>query len=197
LFLFVFRRPFRFGFRGFLFMGLLFFFCLLLLSSAFFLFLSCFLVLVLLLLLLPLLLTVIDLLFLWHSIQEAVAVSFEQAPKKGYFESFIEDMTRRREKLAKVLHETGLEPTIPDGSYFILADTSKVKVPQELRTDSRHDFNVCRYLTSEAKVTAIPPSAFYSSHNEHLPANLARFCFIKSDQMLDEAAANLSKHFNQ
>jgi len=48
-------------------------------------------------------------------------------------------------------------------------------------------------MTKEIGVAPIPPSAFYSSEHIHLPANLARFCFIKTDDMLTEAAKRLKK----
>jgi len=89
--------------------------------------------------------------------------------------------------------QLSLKPTIP-GSYFIMAETSACKVPATFQ-DRRRDYNFCRWLTSEVGVAAIPPSAFYDSANEHLPGNYARFCFIKSDEMLDEAARRLRRYF--
>ena len=43
-------------------------------------------------------------------------------------------------------------------------------------------------------VTAIPVSAFYSPANAHLAGNLARFCFCKTDDMLEAAAQRLRAH---
>jgi len=56
-----------------------------------------------------------------------------------------------------------------------------------------HDWNVCRFLTTEVGVTAIPPSAFYCKEHQHLVAGYARFCFCKTDDMLDEADKRLTK----
>jgi len=127
-------------------------------------------------------------------LQEATAIAFEQAASHQYFENFMKDLERRRNLLGSVLDEVGLKPTIPDGSYFIMAETSACKVPATFQ-DRRRDYNFCRWLTSEVGVAAIPPSAFYDSANEHLPGNYARFCFIKSDEMLDEAARRLRRYF--
>jgi len=93
--------------------------------------------------------------------------------------------------LINVLRETVLTPTAPDGSYFIVSDTSQLSVPVSAQTDPRRDYNVCRWLTKEVGVTAIPVSAFYSPANAHLAGNLARFCFCKTDYLLDEAAKRL------
>jgi len=147
-------------------------------------------------------------------LQEATAIAFEQAAQHNYFETmlkgllfnlplnilvinnFLLDLERRRNLLTEVLDEVGLKPTVPDGSYFILADTSAYKIPAEFQ-DRRRDFNFCRWLTAKVGVGAIPPSAFYDPQNEHLPANYARFCFIKTDEMLNEAAKRLRAHFHR
>jgi aspartate/methionine/tyrosine aminotransferase len=52
---------------------------------------------------------------------------------------------------------------------------------------------VCRWLTTEIGVAAIPPSPFYSAPHQPLTDNLARFTFCKSDDLLDEAARRLQR----
>jgi aspartate/methionine/tyrosine aminotransferase len=44
----------------------------------------------------------------------------------------------------------------------------------------------------EAKVTAVPVSAFFT---ENGPRDFARFCFCKKDEVLDAALERLAKHF--
>lgn len=92
----------------------------------------------------------------------------------------------------------------------MLADTSRFSavVPPSGLAPHRPDYDFCRYacpcrrqslllsadhltsataflrwLTSEIGVAAIPPSCFYVPHDAHLAANLARFCFAKSDEV--------------
>jgi len=130
-------------------------------------------------------------------LQEATAVSFEQAASYNYFQKSIDELEKKRDRLIKDLNEIGLIPTIPDGSYFLLADTSAVKVPKEAKTDRRNDYDVCRYMTRQMGVGLIPPSAFYSRAHEHYPANLARFCFCKTDDMLIEATKRLKQHIKK
>ena len=89
----------------------------------------------------------------------------------------------------RFLHDVGLPPLTPDGSYFILVDTSGLDVP--LETGVRRDVNLCRWLTREVGVAAIPPSHFYSPDHQYLTNNLVRFCFCKTDEMLEEAARRL------
>lgn len=55
------------------------------------------------------------------------------------------------------------------------------------------DWALCRWLTIEGKVAAIPPSAFYSPAHKPLAAGLARFAYCKDDDTLLGSKANLSK----
>jgi aspartate/methionine/tyrosine aminotransferase len=95
----------------------------------------------------------------------------------------------KRDKLLTVLDEVGLTPVRPDGSYFILVDTRGLDVP--IPAGVRRDVALCKWFTTEVGVAAIPPSPFYSVAHQPLTDTLARFCFCKTDEMLDEAALRL------
>ena len=123
-------------------------------------------------------------------LQEAVAVALETAGQQDYFAKLRAMYQRKRDKLLTALQRSGLRPTTPDGSYFILFDTTSLAVP--VAPDQRRDIAVCRWLTTEVGVAAIPPSPFYSSQHKYLTDNLARFTFCKTDAMLDEAVRRLA-----
>jgi aspartate/methionine/tyrosine aminotransferase len=118
-------------------------------------------------------------------LQEAVATAFELAPQEGYYEWLATTYQAKRDKLLGALEEVGLTPVRPDGSYFILVATGHLSVP--VPEGTRRDFAVARWFTTDVGVTAIPPSPFYSAPHHYLTDNLARFCFCKTDEMLDEA----------
>lgn len=121
--------------------------------------------------------------------QEAVAVALEVAPGHDYFR-WLSDMYRgKRDKLLTGLRDVGLRPTTPDGSYFILFDTSNLDVP--VTAGERRDVTVCKWLTRTVGVAAIPPSPFYSPEHQYLTDAIARFTFCKTDDMLDEAVHRL------
>jgi aspartate/methionine/tyrosine aminotransferase len=122
-------------------------------------------------------------------LQEAVATALEVAPREGYFAQLAALYTEKRARLLPVLAEVGLTPVRPDGSYFIIVDTSHLDVP--VPDGMRRDVALCRWFTTEVGVAAIPPSPFYSPEHMHLTDNLARFCFCKTDDLLDEAARRL------
>ncbi|MEX1018537.1 MAG: aminotransferase class I/II-fold pyridoxal phosphate-dependent enzyme [Litorilinea sp.] len=125
--------------------------------------------------------------------QEAVGLAMEQVAERDYFAWLRTMYQGKRDRLLTVLDACGLQPVCPDGSYFILFDTAELDVP--VAADMRRDFAVARWFASHVGVAAIPPSPFYSPAHRHLTDNLARFCFCKTDEMLDEAAARLHKVF--
>ena len=114
-------------------------------------------------------------------LQEAAADALEVAD--DYYEALNQDYTRKRDFLVKVLHDVGLKPIIPDGTYFVMTDIRDFGFAD--------DVAFCHYLTKEIGVAAIPPSAFYANPADG--AGLARFAFCKSDETLESAAERLMK----
>jgi len=50
----------------------------------------------------------------------------------------------------------------------------------------------CRWLTKDVGVAAIPPSCFYTPEHAQQAANFARFCFVKNDDDIENAAVRLA-----
>ena len=122
-------------------------------------------------------------------LQESIAVGLERAEEEGYFKWLSAMYGSKRDKLMQVLAEVGLTPVRPDGSYFILCDSSNLDIPND--PNARRDETACRWLTKEIGVAAIPPSHFFSPANQAITENLVRFCFCKTDEMLDAVAKRL------
>jgi aspartate/methionine/tyrosine aminotransferase len=102
----------------------------------------------------------------------------------------------KRDKLCEILSDVGLDPVVPQGSYFVLADTSRVPkdvYEHEGTSDHVASHKFCRWLTKEIGVCAVPPSAFYSPEHRHMAGDFARFCFCKKDETLDAAGRRLQK----
>jgi methionine aminotransferase len=89
---------------------------------------------------------------------------------------------RKRDRFAAGLQHTGLKPLHTAGTYFQCVDYSAVS--------SLPEAEFCKWLTREAGVAAIPLSAFYEGGFEQ---GLARLCFAKKDETLDEALARLAR----
>lgn len=129
-------------------------------------------------------------------LQIATAIAFERADNLRYFETFKKTLQGKRDKLCRLLRVAGLTPIVPQGGYFLLADTTRIgaatpfplwEAPEDIPLRDRRDFAVCRLLTERAGVTAIPASAFFSQGHRHICDSLVRFCFCKEDDTLEEA----------
>lgn len=122
-------------------------------------------------------------------LQEAVAIAFELAPSRDYYTWLATMYQAKRDTLYHALESVNLRPVRPDGSYFILADTSRLDVP--VPAGMRRDVAVARWFATDIGVATIPPSHFYSPPHQDLTDNLTRFCFCKTEETLDEAARRL------
>jgi len=138
--------------------------------------------------------------------QAAIAACLAEAelPYEGhasYFAWLQASYARKRRVLADGLAAAGLRPVLPEGGFFIMADTTDVQVPPAYMAHSspacgpvmRRDWALCRFLALEVGVAAIPPSAFYEERDKHLAAGVARFAFCKEDASLEEACRRLLK----
>ena len=103
-----------------------------------------------------------------------------------YYHALAADYQVKRDFLAGVLKEAGLRVSLPQGTYFIMADFS----PLGFKGD---DVAFCRWLISEAGVVTIPPSVFYSDEHKPLARNHLRFAFCKKMETLEKAAERLSR----
>lgn len=89
---------------------------------------------------------------------------------------------RKRDLFLEGLKATRLKPLHTQGSYFQLVDYSAVSALPEAE--------FCQWLTREVGVAAIPLSAFYEGGFEQ---GLARLCFAKKDETLQQALQRLQK----
>jgi N-succinyldiaminopimelate aminotransferase len=110
------------------------------------------------------------------NLQRGVAVGLMK--EDSYFAGLSATLEAKRDRLAKGLAALGFGVLPTQGSYFITTDFR----PLGFNGD---DVAFCRALTEEAKVTAIPVTAFYAS--EDAPSHYARFAFCKGDAIIDAA----------
>ncbi|MBR0645826.1 aminotransferase [Plastoroseomonas hellenica] len=120
------------------------------------------------------------------NLQRGVAVGL--AKEDAYFAGLSAHLERKRDRMAAGLARLGFGVLPTQGSYFITTDFR----PLGFNGD---DVAFCRAITLEAKVTAIPVTAFYAS--EQPPSHYARFAFCKNDALLDEALARLGRWIEQ
>jgi aspartate/methionine/tyrosine aminotransferase len=80
---------------------------------------------------------------------------------------------------------------VPQGGYFVLADTSNFDYDYDPR--EQKDFEFARWLIHTHKLGPIPPSAFYSFKNKYIVKDYARFAFCKSDTLIEAGLEKLKR----
>ncbi len=93
----------------------------------------------------------------------------------------------QRDRLAATLASVGFEVHACEGSYFLLAEHGRISRAVGLKDD----VEVCRWLTREVGVAAIPPSAFYD--DAHQGRSMVRFAFCKQSGTIDAAMERLAR----
>jgi aspartate/methionine/tyrosine aminotransferase len=102
-------------------------------------------------------------------------------------EKLLAHYTSTRSFLGEALDELGFGVRQPQGSYFIMAEHTKVTD----RLGLENDVDLCRWLPVNAGVAAIPPSAFYSDPAQG--SRFVRFAFCKQTKTIDEAIKRLQQ----
>jgi N-succinyldiaminopimelate aminotransferase len=101
----------------------------------------------------------------------------------AFFEGAAAEMQAKRDILAEGLRAAGFPLSLPDASYFIVADAAALGV-----TDAAA---FCRQLPSLAGVVGIPITAFVSADRQSEYRSLVRFAFCKKRSVLQDAATRL------
>jgi Aspartate/tyrosine/aromatic aminotransferase len=100
----------------------------------------------------------------------------------AFYAGVADDLRAGRDILVDGLRAAGLEVSVPEGSYFVVADA------RPLGGGDAAAF--CRSLATTAGVVGIPVSAFEATPGAY--AGLVRFAFCKRPEVLREAAARLA-----
>lgn len=110
----------------------------------------------------------------------AKALSLDQS----YYDDLSKMYQKKRDLLIEGANSCGFKAIIPKGTYFFLADYS------DLSNEASIQF--AHKLVKEAGVALIPPNSFYI--NAYKGTEL-RFCFSKTDDILEQAIEKLSRYF--
>lgn len=114
-------------------------------------------------------------------LQMGVARGINELPP-AYYTSLCHDYYLKREKICEALLRCGVTPYVPDGAYYVLADVSRIPGASSKEK--------AMFILRHTGVATVPGSAFYVSG---FGENLVRFCFAKSDEVIDEACERLRK----
>jgi aminotransferase len=98
----------------------------------------------------------------------------------AFYEAMRAEYARKREVLCEALTAAGLEPTWPEGAYYVLADMGKFGRPTAREA--------CMELLERVGVASIPGTAFYDGSRGEA---CARFCFALAEERVSLAAERL------
>ncbi|TFK43399.1 pyridoxal phosphate-dependent transferase [Crucibulum laeve] len=131
-------------------------------------------------------------------LQEAAAAGLEQVKERKFFEKQREEYNERRAILTEAFDKLGLKYILPEGSYFVLLDVSKVKFPEDYPfppsvVGRGRDFRAGWFIAMEIGVSSIPVSEFYCEEHATIGEAYARFAFCKDTDTLKRAAERLQK----
>ncbi|XP_030063754.1 kynurenine--oxoglutarate transaminase 1-like [Microcaecilia unicolor] len=134
------------------------------------------------------------------SCQEAVSYMFKRelslfGTPDSYFVQLPQELKQKRNRLAQCLTEVGMEPIIPEGSYYMMADISRFKasVPPSKDADEPFDHHFVKWMMKHKRLAAIPVSAFYSTPHKKMFEHFIRFCFVKENKTLEAAEEILQR----
>src|SRR5437763_3212059 len=96
-----------------------------------------------------------------------------------YYRDMAADYQKKRDLLAGALTDAGFRPSVPQGSYYMLA-----AIPDEL-SDSAE---AARALLEEARVASVPGTAVFASETGK---RMLRFCYAKDFASLEEACKRI------
>lgn len=99
-----------------------------------------------------------------------------------YYQDLSRLYLKKRDMICGALDAAGLRPNVPDGAYYVLADISGLP--------GKNSKERAMHLLRETGVACVPGEAFYHDDSGE---NLARFCYAKDDDVLEEACRRLEK----
>ncbi|MGL5865083.1 MAG: pyridoxal phosphate-dependent aminotransferase [Dermatophilaceae bacterium] len=111
--------------------------------------------------------------------QPAVAVGLD-LPDDVYVR-LASSLERKRDRLVAGLAAVGLTVSVPQGTYFVVADAAPLGAADGVA--------FCQELPARARVAAVPVSVFHDDGDA--ARTLVRFAFCKRDDVLDEAVRRL------
>ena len=124
-------------------------------------------------------------------LQQAGAIALHSP--QAYYDGLAATYLKKRERLLKILSDSGFIVFKPRGAYYIMTDISRFHFPEK---DPRfasptRDVAFAKYLVQEIGVACVPGSSFYNDPRDG--ASQVRFTFCKREETLNAAEQRLAK----
>lgn len=114
-------------------------------------------------------------------LQYGAVAALTEVPE-SYYVGLRADFVQKRKRLCEALERCKLSPIWPEGSYYVLADVS--------RLGCKDSTEAAFLILEKFKVASVPGGAFFQSENKD---KYVRFCFAITDDLLVEACRRLGQ----
>jgi aminotransferase len=114
-------------------------------------------------------------------LQAAVAVGIQELPDI-FYRDLARDYQRKRDRFCRALTQAGLTPSIPQGAYYVLADTSRL--PGATGKER------AMFLLKTIGLAGVPGEAFFSGPEG---SRFIRFSYAKIDADIDDACSRIGR----
>lgn len=105
----------------------------------------------------------------------------------NFYENMRKSYEKKRNLLCDTLQEVGMSPFIPQGAYYVLADISAL--PGENSKER------AMWLLNQTGIGVVPGEAFFKDSQQG--KKIARFCFAKSLDVIEQACQKLYDNKNK
>lgn len=124
-------------------------------------------------------------------LQQAGAIALHSP--QAYYDALADTYRKKRERLLRILSESGFVVFKPRGAYYIMTDISRFRfAEQDPRFASpTRDVAFAKYLVQEIGVACVPGSSFYNNPRDG--AAQVRFTFCKREETLAAGEQRLAK----
>ena len=124
-----------------------------------------------------------DLLYVYAPtpLQAGGTVGIEELPDL-FYRDLARDYQRKRDRFCQALAQAGLTPSIPQGAYYVLADTSRL--PGATGKER------AMFLLETIGLAAVPGEAFFSGPDGR---QFIRFSYAKIDADIDDACRRIAR----
>jgi len=108
-----------------------------------------------------------------------------------YYDNLAATYAKKRQRLLAILESAGFTVYKPRGAYYIMTDTSRLKLPAQYRSATESaGVSFARYMVEQIGVACVPGSSFYNDAQDG--ATQVRFTFCKKEETLAAAEARLA-----
>ncbi|SLM47141.1 Aminotransferase [Nitrospira japonica] len=114
-------------------------------------------------------------------LQVGVAAGIRTLPA-SFYTALAKEYQGKRDRFCTALNQAGLTPSIPKGSYYVLADASRIH--------GRNGKDRALHVLEKVGVAGVPGEAFFSGS---MGSRFIRFSYAKTDADIDDACRRLSK----